>query len=64
GHALVAYDADPNSSTNTTVKVYNPWGPTNAEFGFVSPFDADLTAILQPNSGIDLWAKSTPILPV
>jgi hypothetical protein len=64
GHALVAYDADPNSSNNTTVKVYNPWGPTNAEFGFVSPFDADLAAILQPNSGIDLWAKSTPILPV
>jgi hypothetical protein len=64
GHALVAYDADPSNPTNTTVKVYNPWGPTNDQYGFASPFDADLAGILQPNSGIDLWVKSTPVLSV
>jgi Calpain family cysteine protease len=52
GHAYMAIDADLNSSTNTSVKIYNPWGPTGA--GFVSPFDADLVTLIGMD-GISFW---------
>lgn len=53
GHAYMAFDADPNSSTNTTVKVYNPWGASNGP-SHVTPFDGDL-ATLVGTTGLDFW---------
>ena len=52
GHAYMAIDADLGSSTNTTVNVYNPWGPTGS--GFVSPFDSDLVTLVGIE-GISFW---------
>ena len=48
GHAFMVYDADLNSSTNTTVKVYNPWGPTDAANPsfHIAPFDSDLLTLV------------------
>jgi len=59
GHAYMAYDADTTSSSNTTVKVYNPWGYStpNAENPnptYIAPFDGDL-ATLVGVQGIDFW---------
>ena len=53
GHAYMAYDADPNSSTNTTVKIYNPWGYSTADT-HIAPFDADL-ATLVGNPSLTFW---------
>ncbi len=59
GHAYMAYDADTSSSTNTTVKVYNPWGFSVAKAGeetpsYLAPFDMDM-ATLVGTAGIELW---------
>lgn len=59
GHAYMAYDADTTSSTNTTVKVYNPWGFSEATNGgttpsYLAPFEMDLAALVG-TSGIDVW---------
>jgi hypothetical protein len=59
GHAYMAYDADTSSSTNTTVKVYNPWGVSVATGGeenpsYLAPFDIDM-ATLVGTPGIELW---------
>lgn len=52
GHAFMAIDADLASSTNTSVKVYNPWGRDGSTF--VSPFDADLVTLIG-TEGISFW---------
>jgi hypothetical protein len=52
GHAYMAYDADPASATNTSCKVYNPWGPTTANH--IAPFDADLVTLIG-TEGISFW---------
>lgn len=59
GHAYMAIDADLTSSTNTSVKVYNPWGPSarteaNPTPTFVSTFDGDLVT-LAGTTGISFW---------
>jgi len=59
GHAYMAMDADMTSSTNTTVKVYNPWGPSirsdsNPTPNFITPFDSDLVT-LAGTTGISFW---------
>jgi len=59
GHAYMAMDADLTSSTNTSVKVYNPWGFSARTDGnpsptFVSPFDGDLVT-LAGTTGISFW---------
>lgn len=59
GHAYMAYDADLTSSTNTTVKVYNPWGPSgvtseNPTPGHIAPFDGDLVTLIG-TTGISFW---------
>lgn len=57
GHAFMLYDADPNNSSNTSVKVFNPWGwspeDTTQIQSHVTPFDADLVNIVG-NSGFTL----------
>ena len=53
GHAYMAIDADLNSTTNTTVKVYNPWGAKDGP-DFVSPFNADLVTLVGVE-GISFW---------
>jgi hypothetical protein len=52
GHAYMAYDADPASATNTSCKVYNPWGPTTDNH--IAPFDADLVTLIG-TEGISFW---------
>lgn len=59
GHAYIGWDADPSNPNNTTVKVYNPWGPSartdaNPNPNFLAPFDADL-ATLVGTEGISFW---------
>lgn len=59
GHAYMAWDADLTSTTNTTVKVYNPWGPSartdgNPTPNFIAPFDSDLVT-LAGTTGISFW---------
>ena len=59
GHAYMAYDADLTSSTNTTVKIYNPWGPSGVTDAtptptFLAPFDADLVTLIG-TTGISFW---------
>lgn len=59
GHAYMAWDADLSSSTNTTVKIYNPWGPSarsdsNPTPNFIAPFDSDLVT-LAGTTGISFW---------
>lgn len=51
GHAYTLWDADPGNPSNTTVKVYNPWGfsvPTaqNPTPMHLAPFDADLVQLV------------------
>ena len=53
GHAFMAYDADTSSATNTSVKVYNPWGPTTST-SYVAAFDSDLVTLVG-TEGISLW---------
>lgn len=59
GHAYMAYDADLSSPSNTSVKVYNPWGvslPTaeTPNPSHLTPFDGDL-ATLVGTSGLGFW---------
>lgn len=59
GHAYMAYDADPLSSTNTTVEIYNPWGfSTQSDAtpnpAFIAPFDNDLASLVG-TPGISIW---------
>ncbi|MEN9843717.1 MAG: hypothetical protein RLZZ612_1546 [Pseudomonadota bacterium] len=59
GHAFMAFDADPNSSTNTTVKVYNPWGVSarteaTPNPSFISTFDSDLVTLVG-TEGVSFW---------
>lgn len=59
GHAYMAYDADTSNPSNTSVKVYNPWGvsvstaqePTPT---YLAPFDMDV-ATLVGTDGISVW---------
>ena len=53
GHAYMAYDADTSSASNTSVKVYNPWGPTTST-SYVAAFDSDLVTLVG-TEGISLW---------
>jgi len=58
GHAFMAFDADPSNPTNTTVKIYNPWGTLEGSSGTISPFDGDLATLIgTPN--LDFWSIST-----
>ena len=59
GHAYMAYDADPANPTNTSVKVYNPWGtslPTDAnpEPRYLTPFDSDMVTLVG-TEGLRFW---------
>ncbi len=59
GHAFMAYDADTSSSTNTTAKVYNPWGfsaatADGAAPSYLAPFEMELAALIG-TTGIDVW---------
>ncbi len=59
GHAFSAQDADPNSSTNSNVLVYNPWGikslPTPPEnVGHLSPFPYTLAELIG-FAEVDYW---------
>lgn len=61
GHAFMAYDADTTSSTNTTIKVYNPWGSSavttdNPTPSYLAPFDGDLVNLVGV-SGYDFWVQ-------
>ena len=38
GHAYAVVDAEPNNPSNTTVKIYNPWGVNDGSGGYESPF--------------------------
>lgn len=59
GHAYMAYDADTSNPSNTSVKVYNPWGvsvstaqePTPT---YLAPFDMDVATLVGTN-GISVW---------
>jgi hypothetical protein len=52
GHAYMAYDAEPANPNNSTVLVYNPWGPTGD--AHASPFQVDLAGVVGQN-GYDFW---------
>ncbi|GAB3365583.1 MULTISPECIES: C2 family cysteine protease [Giesbergeria] len=59
GHAYMAYDADTSSATNTTVKVYNPWGFSAVTAqepvpSHLAPFDMEMAALVG-TTGISLW---------
>ena len=59
GHAFALYDADPNNASNTSVKVFNPWGWSPEDSSrtqtHVTPFDADLVNIVA-NSNFNVIA--------
>jgi hypothetical protein len=52
GHAYMAFDAEPANPSNSTVLVYNPWGPTSD--GHASPFQVDLAGVVGQN-GYDFY---------
>lgn len=59
GHAYMAYDADLTNPSNTTVKVYNPWGvslptDTTPTPSHITPFDGDLVTLVG-TTGIEFW---------
>ncbi|MBY0454348.1 MAG: hypothetical protein K2Q11_05640 [Burkholderiaceae bacterium] len=59
GHAYMAYDADPTNPSNTSVKVYNPWGtsvPTEANPTpkYLTPFDSDMVTLVG-TEGLSFW---------
>ncbi|WP_295853603.1 C2 family cysteine protease [uncultured Xylophilus sp.] len=56
GHAYMAFDADTTSATNTTVKVFNPWGDTTGatDANHVAPFTVDLAQLVGVN-GYSVW---------
>lgn len=59
GHAYMVYDADPTSLTNTTVKVFNPWGVSTLSDAtanplYIAPFDSDLVTLVG-TQGISFW---------
>ena len=52
---------DTTSSTNTTIKVYNPWGSSavttdNPTPSYLAPFDGDLVNLVGV-SGYDFWVQ-------
>ena len=53
GHAYMAYDADTTSASNTSVKVYNPWGPSTSNT-YIASFDSDLVTLVG-TEGISFW---------
>lgn len=59
GHAFIGWDADPSNPSNTSLKVYNPWGASartdaNPSPNFLAPFDADLVSLVG-TEGISFW---------
>jgi hypothetical protein len=55
GHALMAFDADTTDPSNDTVNIYNPWGTTNATYGFASPFTVKLSDFITADTKVDFW---------
>ena len=59
GHAYTGFDPVRTDPTNTTITIYNPWGPTSP--GHVSPFPDNLTTI-KTNAQLSL-AFRVPTVP-
>jgi len=49
GHAYSIVDAEPDNPSNTTVKIFNPWG-VNDGYGWESPFTKEVSFVVDVDS--------------
>ncbi len=56
GHAFMGFDADPTDPNNETVKIYNPWGPSEDT---LAPFTTTLSEVLKAGSKIEFFVTDS-----
>lgn len=56
GHAFMGFDADPTDPNNETVKIYNPWGPSEDTLAI---FTTTLSEVLKEGNKIEFFVTDS-----